>query len=408
MPEASVPPTPAPPRHVVPWIAAAQLFGTSLWFSANSAADDLARRWGLATADIGHLTVAVQAGFIAGTLLLALSGLADRFRASRIFVACALLGAAANAGFALLSGGLADALAWRFVVGLTLAGIYPLGMKLIIGWAPGRAGAALAVLVGMLVIGTALPHLLRALGQAWDGRLVILASSGLALVSAAMVGRLGDGPHQAPSPARGPAARPMPAQLLAALRVPAFRAAALGYFGHMWELYAFWTLVPMLLARSSLGAAGADLATLSFAVIAVGGLGCFAGGLASTRWGSARVAAAALAGSGGCALVFAAGGHAWAPLPLALLLLAWGTTVVADSPHFSALSARASPPALVGSALAVQNGIGFALTLGAIALVTGQLDRVGPAVVWWLVPGPLLGLLGLWPLWRPGRPPPPG
>ncbi|MFG5407755.1 MFS transporter [Piscinibacter sakaiensis] len=207
MPEASVPPTPAPPRHVVPWIAAAQLFGTSLWFSANSAADDLARRWGLATADIGHLTVAVQAGFIAGTLLLALSGLADRFRASRIFVACALLGAAANAGFALLSGGLADALAWRFVVGLTLAGIYPLGMKLIIGWAPGRAGAALAVLVGMLVIGTALPHLLRALGQAWDGRLVILASSGLALVSAAMVGRLGDGPHPDAGPAAGRAAR---------------------------------------------------------------------------------------------------------------------------------------------------------------------------------------------------------
>ena len=144
-------------------IVIAQLFGTSLWFSANSAGDDLMRAWALQAADIGRLTIAVQLGFILGTLGFALSGLADRFAASRIFAVCAVLGAAANAGFALLAHGLGEGLAWRFVVGLALAGVYPLGMKLVVSWVPQHAGAALAWLVGMLTLGTALPHGVRAL-----------------------------------------------------------------------------------------------------------------------------------------------------------------------------------------------------------------------------------------------------
>src|SRR5690606_24732539 len=128
-------------------------------------------------ADIGTLTVAVQLGFIAGTLVLALSGLADRFRASRIFVVSALLGAFLNACFALAADGIWGGAATRFLVGMCLAGIYPLGMKLIVSWAPERAGASLALLVGMLTMGTALPHAVRALGAAWDWRAVVLVSS---------------------------------------------------------------------------------------------------------------------------------------------------------------------------------------------------------------------------------------
>ncbi|TAH47469.1 MAG: MFS transporter [Betaproteobacteria bacterium] len=381
----------------IPVIVIAQLFGTSLWFSANSAADDLIRRWGIAPADIGTMTNAVQLGFILGTLAFAFSGLADRFPASRIFTVCALLGALANAAFALLAHDLASGVPLRFAVGLCLAGVYPLGMKLVVTWVPERAGAALAWLVGMLTLGTALPHGIRLAGGGLPWQATILVSSALALVAAAMVFRLGDGPHL---PRRHGAPKPRLGRVLGNLSIPDFRAAALGYFGHMWELYAFWTLVPALVVGSGLAAPGsAALSGLAFAIVGVGALGCIAGGRCSHRFGSARVAATALALSAACCALFplAAGLPGWVKLAL---LLAWGTSVVADSPHFSALSARASAPELVGSALALQNAIGFAITMVSIQIGTHWIGDWGGHVAWLLLPGPLLGLLGLMPLWR--------
>jgi Major Facilitator Superfamily len=314
-------------------------------------------------------------------------------------VASALVGAACNAAFAFGAQGVASGAVLRFGVGLCLAGIYPLGMKLVVSWAPERAGSALAWLVGMLVLGTALPHGLRAAGAAWPWQAVIAASSALALVAAAMVAWLGDGPHLR---SRGV---PAAGGVWRVFRVPAFRASALGYFGHMWELYAFLTLVPLLVARGALDQrlGWAGVSALSFTVIAMGALGCVLGGVASRCWGSARVAAAALTTSGACCALYALGAHAWGAGPLFLLLLAWGASVVADSPQFSALSARACPPELVGSALAIQNAIGFAITVPSIALATALFAHWGPAVGWLLLPGPLLGLVGLYPLWRPSK-----
>lgn len=168
-------------QHPVAWIVFSQLCGTSLWFSGNSAADDLRALWGLSTGDIGWLTNAVQAGFIVGTLAFALTGVADRFPASRIFARCSLLGAFFNAGFALLSEGLVSAMAFRFAVGFALAGIYPLGMKLIVSWDPGRAGQSLGLLVGMLTLGTALPHGIRMLGgSSFDSRIPVKSNRGIA------------------------------------------------------------------------------------------------------------------------------------------------------------------------------------------------------------------------------------
>ena len=162
-------------KNPVPVIVVAQLFGTSLWFSANSAADDLIRTWGIAPADIGTLTNAVQLGFILGTLTFAISGLADRYPASRIYAA-----------FALFATGMAAGIPLRFAVGFCLAGVYPLGMKLVVSWVPERAGAALAQLVGMLTLGTALPHGIRLAGAGWSWQATILVSSALALAILSM------------------------------------------------------------------------------------------------------------------------------------------------------------------------------------------------------------------------------
>ena len=378
-------------------IVLAQLCGVSLWFSANSAADDLARTWHTTPADMGLLTSAVQLGFIVGTLAMALSGLADRFAASRIFTIAVLAGAVANAGFAFCAQGLHSALPWRFAVGVALAGVYPLGMKLVVGWQPQRAGSALGWLVGMLTLGSALPHALRTLGAALPWQWVVLGSSALALVAAVLVYRVGDGPHAA-------LRRGAPMQLATALqafRMPAFRAAALGYFGHMWEPYAFWTLVPMLVRRVDLPArmGCGDVPGWAFLVVGVGALGCVAGGALSQRMGSARVAALALGASGLCCLLFPwlAAGPAWL---LCALLLVWGVAVVADSPQFSALAMLACAPAQIGSALALLTSIGFAITMVSIGWTSQVLGHAGVYVSWWLLPGPLLGLLALRPLLR--------
>lgn len=372
-------------------ISLAQLFGTSLWFSANSAAQGLRLDWGMGEAGIAWLTGAVQLGFIAGTLVLSLTGLADRYRASAIFVVSSLAGALFNAAFAWGAEGLVSGAVLRFLVGLSLAGIYPIGMKLMVSWAPERAGPALSLLVAMLVIGTALPHGLTALAGDLPWRWPVTASSVLALVGAALIGGLGDGPHLKPA-ARGRGL----AAVRQTFRIPAFRAAALGYFGHMWEVYAFWALVPLLVSGTGLGSAYTALGipVLSFLIIASGGIGCLIGGRLSRRFGSGLVAMAALVLSGLAALVFVL---VWSLLPppaLLALLLVWGLTVAPDSPQFSALSAQAAPREAVGAALAIQNGIGFALTVVSIFAVLALFAVIGPAAAWVLLPGPVLGVAG--------------
>ncbi|MCK2150935.1 MFS transporter [Marinobacter alexandrii] len=378
-------------RYPLAVIVLAQLFGTSLWFSVNGVWLSLSQELGLTETDLGLLTLAVQAGFIAGTLTLAVTGLADRFGASHIFAVSSLLGALVNGGFILVASHPPLDLLLRFATGLCLAGIYPLGMKMVIAWTPKHAGVALAWLVGMLTLGTALPHLMRGatLGMPWQWPL--FGASALAIAGGALVLLLGEGPHLPKSAGRVPLR-----QGLAALRTPSFRAAVGGYVGHMWELYAFWMLVPLLAGRelARLGLGDGFVPWFAFAIIASGAAGCIGGGWLSRRRGSEWVARTALATSGLVCLVYPLL-SGFSPILLVLLLVLWGVAVVADSPQFSALAAARAPQAFVGSSLAVMNAIGFGVTLPAIWLTSSLWEYQGVWVVCWLLPGPVLGLLAL-------------
>ncbi|MDO0947061.1 MFS transporter [Chromohalobacter salexigens] len=372
----------------IAWIALAELFGTALWFTPNAVISDLEREWALAAPDLGWLTGAVQVGFFVGTLMIGLSGTADRRDASRLFAACCLLGALSNAALP-WAGGLWPAVALRLITGMALAGIYPVGMKLMVGWAPQRAGLGLAWLVGMLVVGTALPHLLAgvSLGGNWRGAL--WSASLLALVAGGLVWRLGEAPGVRKTSRDTPRwAGP------SAFRIAGFRHAASAYFGHMWELYTLWALIPLLLATALPELTKTQLAFGSFALIAIGGPGCWLGGWLSLRLGSRRIAQIGLVGSAACCLLYpwlGLHGGLW----VALFLGLWSLFAVIDSPHFSALSAQACPPSLVGSALTLQNAIGFAISAGSLAWLLPVWSSLGAWVAWLMLPGPLLGLWAL-------------
>jgi MFS family permease len=278
------------PRRILPVIVASQFAGTSLWFAGNAVIGDLQREWGLAPQALGYVTSAVQLGFICGTLVFAFFAIADRHSPRLVFFACALLGALANLALLAADGGLVPLLVLRFATGFFLAGIYPVGMKIAAGWYRSGLGHALGFLVGALVLGTAFPHLLRALGAAWPWQSVLAGvSAAAALGGVLMLALVPDGPHLV----RG---APFDPRALAVIfRSRGFRASAFGYFGHMWELYAFWAFVPVALAAR---VPPQDVPAWSFAVIAAGALGCVAGGFASLRAGAVPRRAAVL-GRGG-------------------------------------------------------------------------------------------------------------
>ncbi|MGK7865942.1 MFS transporter [Falsiroseomonas sp. E2-1-a20] len=357
-------------------ITLAQVLALSIWFSGTAAGPGmLAEAGGIGAGFQALLTSAVQAGFVCGTLASAALALPDRYDPRRVFAAAAVLGAGANALILVLPVGGEAAVVARFVTGTALAGVYPVGMKLAAGWADrGDMGLVVGLLVGGLVLGSASPHLVNALGGV-EWRLVLASASGAALAGAALMGLVRLGPRHAPAP---------PFRAAAALelwRNRGTRLATLGYLGHMWELYAMWSWVGLFLAASFAawrgGPASAGEASLTtFAVIAVGALGSVAAGLVADRIGRVRVTVAAMAVSGACCLLAgpAFGLH---PAWVTLLCLVWGVAVVADSAQFSASVAEQSEPGLTGTMLTVQTSLGFALTLVTIHLMPVLVARAG-------------------------------
>ena len=376
------------PRHVLPVLVLAQFAGTSLWFAVNAVMPDLQRAFGWPVTAVGTLTSALQAGFIAGTLVFALLAIADRFPPRRVFLVCALAGAGCTVGAWAMVSDFGALLAWRFATGFFLAGIYPVGMKIAAQWYTRGLGPALGLLIGALVLGSASAHALRALGDTLPWPTLMLGVAALAAAGGVSLHALLPDPPGAVARVTTLQWRAL-ATIVTDARV---RSSVLGYFGHMWELYTLWVLMPLILATRL---QGTTLSWTAFAMLGAGVLGCVGGGWLAPRFGSARVAGVQLATSGLCCVL--------APVligaPDALFygwLLVWGITVSGDSPQFSTLTARNAPPQAVGSVLTLTNSIGFAISIASILLFV-ELTRTVP--LGWLLTGLALGpALGLWAL----------
>lgn len=373
---------------ILPVIVFSQFTGTSLWFAGNAVIVDVQQAFGLGEGALSHTTSAVQFGFIVGTLVFALLTIADRFSPSRVFLFCSLAGALANLGVYALAGGYFSLILLRAVTGFFLAGIYPVGMKIAADHRQEGLGLALGYLVGALVLGTAFPHLVRDFtrSQPWE-YVIMLTSAFAAFGGILMYWLVPDGPYRKRSAGLDLSA------FFQVYRRSSVRNPAFGYFGHMWELYTFWALTPVILTTyRRINGVELNVALWSFAIIAIGGPACVLGGYLTRRYGSARVAFWALLLSGLCCLA-SMWMFSWPPVLFLGFLLFWGMTVITDSPQFSVLVARNADRELVGTALTITNCIGFSITIVSIQLFHWIEPFIPPQFLYlFLAVGPAFGL----------------
>ena len=374
---------------VLALLSAAELLGMSLWFTASAVSPQLATLWSLTPSQAGWLTTAVQIGFVAGTAVAAALNLADIVPERPYFAASALLGALANVAIA-IAPGYGPALVLRFLTGFFLAGVYPPAMKMIATWFRSGRGVAIGTIVGALTIGKATPYLVHAFAEASVVFVVGTASAGAALAGLLVLVGYRPGPYPFER-------RPFTWRLVpTVLRHRPTRLAIYGYLGHMWELYAMWTLIAAFFVQLFLSAGSPQPSRLGdvvgFLAIAAGGIGSVAAGRWADRWGRERVASGAMVVSGACALGMGwlVGASPWVVVPLGLV---WGFAVVADSAQFSALVTEVAPAHAVGTALTLQTSLGFALTAVSIALTIGLVEAVGWGVAFAsLALGPVFGI----------------
>ncbi|WP_372906289.1 MFS transporter [Rhodohalobacter sp.] len=380
------------PARILPVIVFAQFAGTSLWFAGNAVIPDLVELLQLTDAAVGNVTSAVQFGFIGGTLVFAYLSLADRYSPSLVFLICAVAGSAVNA-MAIFSTGYIFLILTRLFTGFFLAGIYPVGMKIASDWHREGLGRALGYLVGALVLGTALPHLIRELSGDLPWKFILISTSAIATLGGVLLYiTVPDGPF---SGKRG-VFKPNTIALL--FKDRNFRASAFGYFGHMWELYTFWAFVPVILTlyQSDYGELSLSVSLLSFLTIGIGALGCSIGGLIAIRKSSQFVTKVSLYVSGLFCLMIPFLFHLNEPVFITLLLI-WGIFVVSDSPQFSTLVARSADKDYVATGLTIVNSIGFATTIISIQLLNILWVQFhSPIVFLALLPGPVLGLIAIY------------
>jgi MFS family permease len=380
-------------KTILPIIVIAQFCCTSLWFATNAVMGDLVINFSLKESAIGNLTSAVQFGFILGTLVFALLAIADRFSPSKVFFISALLGALCNSGILWESNTLTTMLSLRFLTGFFLAGIYPVGMKIAADYFDKGLGKSLGFLVGALVIGTAFPHLLKGLTNSFPWELVVLTTSSLAVLGGFMLFFLvPDGPYRKKSQGVNLAA------FFDIFRNQNLRSAAFGYFGHMWELYAFWAFTPLILQTYAdlHPETSFNIPILSFLIIGIGGLACVLSGYLSQSFGAKRIAFISLLLSCLCCLIFPFLFAITSATLFVAFLLFWGMVVIADSPLLSTLVAQNAPAEIKATALTIVNSIGFAITIISIQLISGLRAVTDTNVIYiCLAIGPILGLVAL-------------
>jgi len=367
------------PKRILPVIIISQFCCTTLWFASNAVMTDLVNTFQL---------------FIIGTLIFAFLSIADRYAPSKVFCISAILGASFNACLVFETNTLASLLTLRFFTGFFLAGIYPVGMKIATDYYDKGLGKALGFLVGALVIGTAFPHLLKGVvNNAFQWQSVMYTTTALAVFGGLLMLLLvPNGPFR--KPGKG-------IELSACFTVfqnTNFRAAAFGYFGHMWELYTFWAFVPIMLKtyQKLHPQSNIDVSFWSFLIIGVGGIACVLSGYIAHNRGTKQSAFTFLLLSGICCVLSPFMFLISNNVLFLLFLLFWGMVVIADSPLFSTLVAQNAVPEIKGTALTIVNCIGFAITIISIQIISSLYSTHGSEFVYLgLVLGPIFGLLSL-------------
>jgi len=380
-------------KRILPVIVLSQFFCTSLWFAGNAITGDIARQFHLAPTFLGYLASAVQSGFIAGTLVFALLSIADRFSPVLVFLTSAILAAIFNLAISYTGISLTVLMLCRFMTGFFLAGIYPVGMKIASDHYQQGLGKSLGFLVGALVIGTSFPHLLKSMMAALPWRYVIFSTSLLSILGGlAMFLLVPDGPH------RKPAQKIKLNLFLQSFKNEKFRAAAFGYFGHMWELYAFWVFVPVILSayNSRYPGAAINVPLFSFLIIVYGSFSCVLSGYISQSIGAKKTATVALILSCICCMASPLFLFNHSIIALIIFLFTWSVAVIADSPMFSTLVAQNASPESKGTALTIVNCIGFFITIVSIQLINAlRTDANADYIYALLAVGPILGLIAL-------------
>lgn len=385
----------AAPSRALPLtlIVVALVAAMTLWFSATAVVPSMRAEADISPELAAWFTGGVQIGFVAGTLISALLGLADRIEGRRLFCACALTAAAANLSILALPPNSWGIVALRFVTGMCMAGIYPVGMRLAAGWGRADMGLLFGLMIGALTLGTAGPHLFLVLGGL-DWRVTLTAGSAVAAAGGLLILGVREGPASRRSSGFHPR------HMLRYWTDRPVRYANFGYLGHMWELYAMWAWLSVFLSAAFAPSAGADAglhaAIVTFAAIAVGGGSAIVAGFAADRAGRTLVTSACMAISGSCALLVGFVFHS--PALLIAVVMVWGLTIAADSAQFSAGVAELSSPETIGTMLTVQTSVGFMLTLATINLVPWTAEIVGWR--WAFAPLALGPAFGIWAMLR--------